>query len=216
MLRKRKTKDPCPGCFLHRARCVCAAIPRLALRTRVSLIVHAKELKRTTNTGRLAVSALVNSEMIVRGEGAVDLSRLLSPEYRSVLFFPTDDAVELGDFVAGGDSRPMHLIVPDGNWRQASKVAIRHKELAGLPRVKISRPNLAAFHLRAESSPSGMSTLEAIARALEVIEGVEAAAPLLALYQAKLRGTLIGRGMGVSPQFREMAKSDSLPPYNDF
>jgi DTW domain-containing protein YfiP len=182
---------------LHRERCVCAAIPRLKLQTRVSLIVHAKELKRTTNTGRLAVRSLVNSEMIVRGEGreAVDLSRLLVPEYRSVLFFPSGDAVELNNGFLAHDSRPLHLIVPDGNWRQASKVAIRHKELAAIPRVKISRPNFVEHHLRAEIFPSGMSTLEAIARALEVAEGVEAAAPLLALYQAKLRGTLIGRGV---------------------
>jgi len=203
-MRKRKTQAPCPRCYLHKRLCVCAAIPRLELRTRVSLIVHARELKRTTNTGRLAIESLVNSEMIVRGADRVplDLSRLISDEYESVLFFPADDAVELSEYCRGSDSerRPLHLIVPDGNWRQASKVGIRHRELSELRRVKISAVNTAQFHLRAESSPEGMSTLEAIARAMAIVEGDEAAAPLLALYQAKLNATLIGRGVLRGPE----------------
>jgi DTW domain-containing protein len=204
MLRKRKTKDPCPGCSLNKALCVCEWIPRLELRTRVALIVHAKELKRTTNTGRLAIQSLVNSSMHIRGEGreALDLSGLLSPNYRSVVVFPSEDAVDLAaDFVAQSPV-PIQLIVPDGNWRQASKVPSRHEELKDLPRVKISAVNEGHFHLRAESSPEGMSTLEAIAQALKIIEGEAAFAPLMALYQAKLSATLIGRaGQVASAKF---------------
>jgi DTW domain-containing protein len=195
--RKRKTKNPCAGCKLHVERCICAAIPRLSLRTRVALVVHAKELKRTTNSGSIAVRALVNSETFVRGRGRgpLDLSSILVGEYRSLLFYPDEDAVELtAEFVAS-DSRPIQLIVPDGNWRQASKVSIRHPELSGLPRVKISAPNTALHHLRKENSAEGMSTLEAISRALRVIEGEAAFVPLFALYQAKLKATLEGRGI---------------------
>jgi len=175
-------------------------ILRLSLRTHVALIVHAKELKRTTNSGRLAVQALVNSSMHVRGLGPLDLSSLLVPTYRSVLFYPSDDAVELTSAFVAESLLPLQLIVPDGNWRQASKVASRHPELASLPRVKISAPNTAKFHLRAEIFPEGMSTLEAIAQALRVIEGEAAFAPLMALYQAKLRGTLLGRGVSFSAE----------------
>ena len=56
-------------------------------------------------------------------------------------------------------------------------------------------PNLAKNHLRAESSEFGMSTLEAIARALGVIEGDEVEKKLLEVYQVKLERTLIGRGI---------------------
>lgn len=195
-MRQRKTKDPCPGCFLHRDLCICARVPRLALRTRVSLVVHARELKRTTNTGRLAVQALANSAMYTRGvdRAGLDLSGLITSEYRSLLFFPTEDARELSPELVAESALPIHLIVPDGNWRQASKVHYRHAELKGLPRVKISAPNSARRHLRAETSPEGMATLQAIAHALRIIEGEEAAAPLLGLYEAKLTNTLRGRG----------------------
>ncbi len=195
-MRQRKTKDPCGVCFLHKDLCICARIPRLELRTRVSLVVHHRELKRTTNTGRLAVQSLVNSEMFVRGidrEG-LDLSGLVTPAYRSLLFYPADDAFELTPELIAESPLPIHLIVPDGNWRQASKVHYRHEELRELPRVKISAPNTSSRHLRAESSLEGMATLQAIAHALRIIEGDTAYLPLIALYEAKLENTLKGRG----------------------
>jgi DTW domain-containing protein YfiP len=197
---RRKTQDPCPECFLHRSLCLCADIPVLNLKTKVSLIIHARELKRTTNTGRLALKALSNSELRVRGEKnetdqPLDLSDLLSPQYESLFFFPSDEAVELTKDFLKTFTKPIQLIVPDGNWRQASKVNTRHQELAHLPRVMISERNQARHHLRAESTEYGMSTLEAIAKAIAVIEGGEAGQKLQSLYYLKLERTLKARGV---------------------
>ena len=160
------------------------------------MIVHAKELKRTTNTGRLALKSLVNSAMRVRGqtEAPVDLSDLLTEQYQTLLFYPSDDAVELTADYLKQFTKPFHLLVPDGSWRQASKVAIRHKELAQVPRVKISKPNLATQHLRAESFAEGMSTLQAIAEAYRVLESESVFEILNGVYKAKLQNTLRGRG----------------------
>ena len=161
------------------------------------MVIHKKELKRTTNTGRLAIKSLTNSELRIRGDEdrqALDLSDLLVPSYRTFLFFPSDEAVDLDQALVKQSPLPIQLIVPDGNWRQASKVNTRHPELKDIPRVKISTANTSTHHLRAEHSPEGMATLQAIAQALEIIEGTEAVAPLVRLYQAKLRNTLLGRG----------------------
>ena len=193
--RKRKTKDPCAECFLRKDLCICDLTPYLNLKTRVTLLVHAKELKRTTNTGRLAIKALVNSEMRVRGatREPLDLTDIVNPHFRNLVFFPSQTAVELTEQLSKADPRPIHLIVPDGNWRQASKVPGRHRELAGLTHVKISQPNKARLHLRAETTPSGMATLEAIAHALKIIEGPDVFAKLFAFYTAKLERTLSAR-----------------------
>ncbi len=194
--RKRKTADPCQTCFLHKDRCICAGIPTLKLRTKITLVIHAKELKRTTNTGRLALKALPNSEMRIRGEGkdALDLSDLLTPDYRTFLFYPSDDAVELDQKLVNESPLPIQLIVPDGNWRQASKVHYRHHELKDILRVKISSPNPATTHLRAETTEAGMATLEAIATALGIIEGKDVGDVMMKLFQDKLQATLKGRG----------------------
>jgi DTW domain-containing protein YfiP len=196
--RKRKTKNPCPTCALHLERCICAAIPKLNLRTKLSLIIHHKEMKRTTNTGQLAVHALENSEMVIRGQDHVrsDLSYLLSPDYDSYVLYPSEGAIELDTL---SSIKPVQLIVADGNWRQAGKVNQRHPELRHLPRVKISRENLAQFHLRKEHFSEGFSTLEAIAMAFGVLEGEAVGNSLMSLYRAKLSATAAGRGHAIDP-----------------
>lgn len=196
--RKRKTKNPCSDCGLNPELCLCSEIPKITLRTRLCLIIHHRELKRTTNTGRLALKSLTHSEMRVRGEkgqGALDLSDLLIPSYRTVLFYPSEEAQELTTEFVNQSQLPIQLLVPDGNWRQASKVSTRHPELQHIERIKISTKNTATQHLRAEHFAEGMSTLEAIAQALGVIEGPEVRDALLKLYQLKLARTLKGRGV---------------------
>ncbi len=194
---KRKTQDPCPVCFLHRDRCICEWIQSLTLKTKLTLVIHNSELRRTTNTGTLAVKALTNSELLVRGkiDEPLDLSQTLSEDYRSLLFYPCEEAIDLSAEFLSQSSLPIHLIVPDGNWRQASKVHYRHKEIEHLPRVMIKAENTETHHLRAESSKEGMATLQAIAHAMGIIEGDAVKDELLKLYNIKLERTLLGRGI---------------------
>ena len=193
----RKVKQPCPLCGASRALCLCDAVPRMELKTRVCLIIHYRELSRNSNTGLLALRALANSEMRIRGEGreTLDLTDLLTPHYRTFLFFPSDDAVELDRALVLQERTPIQLIVPDGTWRQASKISSRHPELKDLPRVKVGAPSDSTVQLRAQSRPEGMATLQAIARGLGIIEGDPVRAQLMKLYQAKVERTLIARGI---------------------
>lgn len=194
---RRKVRDPCPICAVSRILCLCDSVPRIDLQTKIALVIHHRELSRNSNTGLLALRALVNSEVRIRGEAreALDLRDLLIPQYRTFLFFPCADAVELDRTVVIQDRRPIQLIVPDGTWRQARKILSRHPELKELPRVKISTPNQSTFQLRAQSRPERMATLQAIAQALGVIEGDSVRAELMKLYDKKIERTLIGRGI---------------------
>lgn len=187
----------CPICAASPPRCLCQAIPRLELSTRICLVIHHRELTRSSNTGLLAIRALVNSEVRVRGEGrhALDLKNLLTPRYRTFLFYPSDDAVALDRALVERESLPIQLVVPDGTWRQARKIHTRHHELKSLQRVKVGPSNLPVFQLRAQSRPERMATLQAIAHALGVIEGETVALKLMKLYHAKIEQTLIGRGI---------------------
>jgi DTW domain-containing protein YfiP len=192
-----KAKERCPVCDASLTLCMCDELPRLELKTKISLVIHHRELARSSNTGLLALRALVNSGLRVRGESreALDLSDLLSPRYRTLLFYPSAAAVELDRDLVYQDPRPIQLIVPDGTWRQARKIHSRHPELRDIPRVKISAPNHASFQLRAQSRPEGMATLQAIASALGIIEGDLVAAQLMKLYRARLDRTLSARGL---------------------
>jgi len=192
-----KAKQRCSVCGASLTLCMCAEVPRLDLRTKVALVIHHRELYRSSNTGLLALQSLVNSELRIRGESreALDLSDLLSPRYRTLLFYPSADALELTRELVCRDSRPIQLIVPDGTWRQARKIHSRHPELRNIPRVKISAANRGTFQLRAQSRPERMATLQAIACALRIIEGDLVAARLMKLYHARVDRTLRARGL---------------------
>ena len=150
-----KAKQRCLLCGASLTLCMCAELPRLDLRTKIALVIHHRELSRSSNTGLLALQSLVNSEVRIRGESreALDLSDLLSLRYRTLLFYPSADALELDRELVCRELRPIQLIVPDGTWRQARKIHSRHPELRNIPRVKISAPNRGTFQLRAQSRP---------------------------------------------------------------
>lgn len=197
MMGQRTTKEPCGICAASRTSCLCDVVPRIELRTKVCLVIHHRELSRSSNTGLLALRALVNSEMRIRGEGreALDLKDLITLQYRTFLFYPSGDAAELDQALVMQESKPIQLLVPDGTWRQARKIHSRHLELRNLPRVKISKPNNSTFQLRAQSRPERMATLQAIAQGLGIIEGDPVRAQLMKLYYAKIDRTLTARGI---------------------
>lgn len=204
LFRTRKTKNPCLGCGLHLNLCVCGLISRIEVETRLTLIIHHRELKRTTNTGQLALKSLVNSEMVIRGkpDTALDFNQILSDDYYPILLFPSDDATLLTNSYVHDlkkiHQKPIQLIVPDGNWRQASKIHYRYKEISHLPRVVVNKPKDSDIgivgNLRAETTENGMATLQAIAEAFGVLENENVKKQLNDLFLAKLKNTLIGRG----------------------
>ena len=79
-------------------------------------------------------------------------------------------------------ARPVTLVVPDGSWNQAKKVPYRESGLAGIPNVKLAAGAPSSYRLRHSPHVQNLSTLEAIARALGVIEGREVQVSLESLF----------------------------------
>lgn len=172
-------------------------IPRIETRTRLVLVVHRSEHIKTTNTGRLAAACLVNSEVLVRGhEEAPSEPIHIAAGSRGVVLFPAEDAVPLTELVpsltTGGHS--LTLIVPDGNWRQASKVRSRVPGLARLPCGMLPAGKPSIYRLRSEAHVTGLATIEAIARALGILEGPAVQEALERPFRAMVERTLWSRG----------------------
>lgn len=173
--------------------CICALVPRLVTRTRLHLVMHRDEARKPTNTGRLAARCLENSEVWVRGiAGKVDPTFQPDPARIAVLLYPAEDAVPIDRFV--GSPRPVTLVVPDGTWRQAGKMRARLPGLAELQCVSLPPGPETTYGLRAETHPCGLATLEAIARALAVLEGPTVSAQLEQIFAEMVRRTRVLRG----------------------
>ncbi|WXB15120.1 DTW domain-containing protein [Pendulispora albinea] len=178
---------------MHASLCVCALIPhpRLETRTRLLLVIHRLEDRKTTNTGRLAAECLTNSAVVVRGHASQpDPSIAWDPSSQPVLLFPHEGAVPLTHFV----HRDVTLIVPDGTWRQASKVRQRVPGLAAIPCATLPPDAPSVYRLRSEAHEQGLATLEAIARAFGILEGLHVRHAMERVFRAMVERTLWARG----------------------
>ncbi len=175
--------------------CVCSLIPspKLETRTKVILFIHRYEDRKPTNTGRLATECLANSEIFVRGHESLPSPPFVADHASAPLFlFPHPGATPLGDYARS--SAPVTLIVPDGSWRQASKVQNRVPGLRDVPCVFLPPEERSTYRLRHEAHEGGLATIEAIARAMNVLEGADVRAALLRVFDAMVERTLWSRG----------------------
>lgn len=148
------------------------------VRTKLAVLVHRVEAFKTTNTGRLAALALGAS---YDRWGEPDGSHPALPQGPLLLLFPSDDSRPL---VATDAALDATLVVPDGNWPQARKIAKR--VLAAAPErvtcVRIAHESASRYLLRHTTREGAVSTIESIAYALGVLEGPEQRARVLAMF----------------------------------
>jgi DTW domain-containing protein len=199
MGQRSKRAPRCGVCRMHSALCLCAEMPSLELSTRVVLIMHHREVSKTTATGPLALRALADSRLCVHGEPGtlLDLSPEHVPDRRVMLLFPREDAQVLTRELLAQDPRPVTLLVPDGNWRQASRASRRIPGVAQAECVVLAAGAPTRYRLRHEPKVGGLATFEAIARALGVLESAAVQQQLEALFERMVVTTLGTRGQPV-------------------
>jgi DTW domain-containing protein YfiP len=193
---RSKRSERCQRCRMHTDLCICPSIPRYLLDTRLVLVMHRRELKKPTATGPLALEALPNSELRIHGhqDQPLNLSDLDIPERRTLLLYPGDDAPILSRGFLDQDSRPVTLVVPDGNWRQAARMGRRLPGLDHAEMVRLPDGLQTWWGLRRENHAEGLATFEAIASALGIIESPAVQTGLECLFRLMVQRTLHARG----------------------
>lgn len=185
----------CPRCWMLVQDCLCHLVERVANTTRVVLISHWKDAGRTSNTGRVLWLVLGNLEVRfinhrLRHDSLDDLAELP----RAALLFPGNRARQLAVPPAGDAQAIGTLIVVDGTWRQARRLVHRHPGLNSLDQVKLPPGPLSAYRARRQTSPERLSTAEAVARALGILEGGGVERAVMRPFRALVRGCLRARG----------------------
>ena len=187
---------PCPACRLQSWLCVCAHAPRLATRIPLVLVAHVHDLGRTSNTVRLLCLAIRNATTIPHGvfPAPADPASHVPAGATPVVLFPGHGARSLTPELVAALPSPPALVVPDGNWKQASRMVKRLPLLAGAAKVALPERACAGPALRRSHAGHHMSTYEAVAQALGVLEGETVAGPLLDFYRRATDRMLLVRG----------------------
>ena len=186
MAPQRSAHPPCPLCFFRGSPCFCPELPRVTARLEVVIVRHAAERNKQTNSARWAALALgCPVHEYAATTTPFDTSALALES--AWLLFPG------GEPTAAPAIPPRRLIVPDGTWQQARRMVARLPALRALPRLALPAP-AHGLRLRRPREPTGMSTLEAIAAALELFGEPVPAAQLRDIHAAVLRRAVRMRG----------------------
>lgn len=179
----------CPRCWIRSEHCLCAEVPSVATRTELIIVRHVREAEKSTSTARIAQLALPNLKLIEFNDDPTLADGALAPLLNgAALLFPTE-----GESANPAEVR--QLVVLDGTWRQTRKMAKKLTALSSLPRLALPPKPEAPLRLRESPTPEGRSTIEALADALELIEGAATAAPLNALHQLFVERVFKARGV---------------------
>ncbi len=182
----------CPRCaFPAEGGCLCQSIPRLSVPWRVVVVRHASEIPRLTNSGRWAAAALEGATIFDHALGDArsdDLLAALLGDAPAWLLYPSAHAG------APAAPPPGTLVVPDATWAQARRMVQRLAPLRALPRLALPPPP-PATRLRQPPKGNGMSTLEAIAGAMDLLGDAATAGALRELHRTAVEKTLRLKGM---------------------
>ena len=176
----------CPVCGVHEHLCFCAGFPVLATRTRIVFLQHPQEAKKPTNSAPLTCRILSSASII-------PWSRVDPPAFPpdAILLYPSPDATPLTDEDFANAST---LVIPDGTWSQASRIA---NVLKSKPfRRRVLPSGIATnWTVRQSDDPDRISSAQAAALALGVAGENEAATVLADAVAEAGRRILSMRGM---------------------
>jgi DTW domain-containing protein len=189
-MRSSKPRDNnthCFRCYMRRETCICPILPTVRTRTEFLILRHIWESERPSNTGRLAELAMPNARIIPCGGGdrigLAPLDDTLLRASNTWLLWPDG---------AGAQPElppPERIIVLDATWQQARRLYSRPPAFQAMPRLVLPVPDKSRKRLRDPHRADGMSTIEAVAAAVAVLEGKELAEPLERLYDEVVHRT---------------------------
>ncbi len=174
----------CYRCFRPEEHCLCPHVVAVKNEMPVLILQHAREARHRFGTARLAALALSRCELLVDRTGTLPRDASLADRLRGFgLLYPHPRARDISTLPA--EERPKGLVVIDGTWHQARAMYRDIEALHALPHYTLPEGLESGFRIREQPQPHCLSTLEAIAHALEALEpGRGSLAALLRPFEA--------------------------------
>lgn len=172
----------CNHCNFALNTCVCSAVKIIPNKVKVVILQHPSEEKIAKNTAKLLNLSLTNCS-IIKGENSQDFKALNNlPKESTVLLYPNDDATYLDEPNFTTNNYITHLIVIDGTWNKAYKILQLTPILSQFKTISFKQVPKNRYTIRKAPRADSLSTLEAVAHSLTLIEQLNPE-PLFALLE---------------------------------
>ncbi len=142
---------------------------RIDNRTEVLIVQHPHEQFHPFGTARMVRRSLALASVEVDYDRSLrDGRRTLALPPGAALLYPGPDARDLATL--SPEERPNALVVIDGTWNQARALYREFEPLHALPKVSFDATQPSRYRIRKQPRHECLSTLEAVVRALELLE----------------------------------------------
>lgn len=167
------TRTRCPRCERPLSSCLCGLVEPVSNQVQVLVLQHPSEQMHAKGTARLLQLCLQHCELRVgeQFDRAVDAGGRYT-----MLLFPGSDDPQLThppelDSAQLAEPARLRLIVLDGTWRKSRKLLYQNPWLQRLPRLPLLDAPASTYRIRRAHAEHQLSTLEAVACALQQLEG---------------------------------------------
>lgn len=163
------SRPTCNHCHYPIKTCVCEAVSKISCETKIYVMQHPSEVKEAKNTVRLAQLCLPNLEVYIGEEPeSFKLIQNLSKE-NTFLLYPDENAAEIENLNKTSVQK-INLIILDGTWKKAYKLKMKNPWLSSFKTLTFANLPKNQYTIRKAKRPDSLSSLEAIAYSIEVLE----------------------------------------------
>ncbi|MCL1056591.1 DTW domain-containing protein [Shewanella gelidimarina] len=197
------SRPNCPSCHYPLKACLCASIKKMQVKTELIILQDPTEVGHAKNSVRLLELVIPQAQVVV-GETAEDFALLREqlalankPIY---LVYPSTASQSVTDIVIDTD---VILILLDGTWRKAYKLLQLNPWLQAFPALHLDLDCASNYTIRKASRSDSVSTLEASAMMLKVIEPEQDVTPLTDALAALVEQRLASMPADVRARYQE-------------
>ena len=124
MRKNRSPENKCTICGFRPELCICSEIEKVTPKIRIILIQHSLDARKPSNTGNL-LRGITDCELIRYGkleDQPINMEEI--EKLNAFVLYPFQDSILLTKDIWKEGETPT-IIIPDGTWKQASRLASR-------------------------------------------------------------------------------------------
>lgn len=180
----------CINCEYPETTCLCDCVAIIDCPLRIDILQHPSEQRAAKNTARLVKLCMPSCNLWV-GETMDDFSDLIAQlqqaEEPSFVLFPNENSKEGSKILPQSVSGPRpRLIFIDGTWKKAYKIWQLNPWLHGLTSLHFENV-VGEYEIRKARKPHQLSTLESVAKSLNLYSSDIDVSPLLSCFHSLKR-----------------------------